>query len=129
MPWSLWDLTPVTFLVIPRVIAGILDVSDYSMLRRAVSGMLAGFGRTYDRFGHRTRVYGRCPAVFLPVGCGLCVIKSFVFGFVITSISSIRDIFASGGAEAVGYATTRGNGTSVVLCATVTVSYWQPSCL
>ena len=40
--------------------------------------------------------------------------KSFVFGFVITSISSFKGYYASGGAEGVGNATTQATVLSCI---------------
>jgi len=42
------------------------------------------------------------------------VVKSFVFGFVITSISSFKGFYASGGAEGVGNATTQATVLSCI---------------
>lgn len=104
----------VTFLVIPRVIAGILTFPIIYMAT-AISGIIGGAivgymtntVTTYE-FMEGARLY------FFPWDVAFGVIKSFVFGFVITSISCYKGYFASGGAEGVGYATTRATVLSCI---------------
>ena len=51
---------------------------------------------------------------FFPEDVVFGVVKSFVFGFVITSISSFKGYYASGGAEGVGNATTQATVLSCI---------------
>jgi len=76
-----------------------------------VGGVLAGLmtgSVTVHEFMEGARLY------FFPWDVAFGVIKSFVFGFVITSISCYQGYFASGGAEGVGYATTRATVLSCI---------------
>jgi len=104
----------VTYLVIPRVVAGIL-MFPIIYVAAAVSGIIGGVlagiltgSVTMYEFMEGARLY------FFPWDVAFGVIKSFVFGFVITSISCYRGYFASGGAEGVGRATTRATVESCI---------------
>jgi phospholipid/cholesterol/gamma-HCH transport system permease protein len=104
----------VTYLVIPRVIAGIL-MFPIIYIAAATSGIIGGIlaglltnAVTVYEFMEGARLY------FFPWDVAFGVIKSFVFGFVITSISCYRGYFASGGAEGVGQATTRATVESCI---------------
>lgn len=104
----------VTFLVMPRVMAGILMfpiIYFAAAISGIVGGVLAGLmtgSVTVHEFMEGARLY------FFPWDVAFGVIKSFVFGFVITSISCYQGYFASGGAEGVGYATTRATVLSCI---------------
>jgi phospholipid/cholesterol/gamma-HCH transport system permease protein len=97
----------VTFLVMPRVMAGILMFPIIYMAAAIfgiIGGVLAGImtgGVTVYEFMEGARLY------FFPWDVAFGIIKSFVFGFVITSISCFKGYYASGGAEGVGNATTQ----------------------
>lgn len=104
----------VTFLVIPRVIAGIV-MFPIIYLAAAVSGIIGGIlagvmtgSITVYEFMEGARMF------FFPWDVAFGIIKSFVFGFVITSISCYKGYYASGGAEGVGNATTRATVLSCI---------------
>lgn len=96
----------VSYLVVPRVLAGILMFpiiyvvcSTSGIIGGIVAGMLNELPAATFLEGGREYFFAR-DIIF-----GL--IKAFVFGFVITSISCFKGYFASGGAEGVGQATTQ----------------------
>jgi phospholipid/cholesterol/gamma-HCH transport system permease protein len=104
----------VTFLVIPRIIAGIamfpiiyMAAAISGIIGGILSGLMTGSVTSYE-FMEGARLY------FFPWDVAFGIIKSFVFGFVITSISCYKGYYASGGAEGVGYATTRATVLSCI---------------
>lgn len=52
--------------------------------------------------------------VFTPADVSFGIIKSFVFGYIITSVSCFKGYFATGGAEGVGRATTQATVLSCI---------------
>lgn len=104
----------VTFLVMPRIIAGIV-MFPIIYLTAAICGIFGGIlagimtnALTVYEFMEGARLY------FFPWDVAFGMIKSFVFGFVITSISCYKGYYATGGAEGVGYATTRATVLSCI---------------
>lgn len=100
-------LNSTSYLVVPRVVAGVLMfpvlyvvASSVGMMTAAVAAELSG-ALTMATFWEGARLYFRPYDVFF----GL--VKSVVFGFVITSIACYTGYTARGGAEGVGEATTR----------------------
>lgn len=104
----------VTFLVMPRVLAGIFMfpvIYVAAVLAGMIGGILGGV------------ITGAVPVadfmlgarqVFTPEDVSFGIIKAFVFGFIITSISCYKGYFASGGAEGVGMATTQATVLSCI---------------
>ena len=97
----------VSFLVVPRVLAGILmfpivyiAAALFGVLGGVTAGHISG-SLTITEFMNGAREY------FFPSDLIFGMIKSFVFGFVITSIASFKGYFATGGAEGVGTSTTK----------------------
>ncbi|MDI6400496.1 ABC transporter permease [Balneolaceae bacterium ANBcel3] len=97
----------VTFLVMPRVLAGVF-MFPIIYVTAVVAGLLGGIASAL--------MTGALPVsdfmlgarqVFTPADVSFGIIKSFVFGFIITSISCFKGYFATGGAEGVGKATTQ----------------------
>lgn len=96
----------VSFLVVPRVLAGLLMFPILYIVASVFGiggGILAGY------------LSGAVPAAeflkgarmfFFPWNVLFGFVKSFVFGFVITSIACYKGYYASGGAEGVGTCTT-----------------------
>lgn len=96
----------VSYLVVPRVLAGLLMFpviyvvcSTAGVVGGVVAGVMNGLPAETFLEGGREYFFAR-DVIF-----GL--IKSFVFGFVITSVSCFKGYYASGGAEGVGRATTQ----------------------
>ncbi len=108
----------VSYLVVPRVLAGLLMFpviyvvcSTAGIVGGIVAGVMNGLPAETFLEGGREYFFAR-DVVF-----GL--IKSFVFGFVITSISCFKGYYASGGAEGVGRATTQ---AAVLSCVYILLS-------
>lgn len=96
----------VSFLVVPRVLAGILMfpvlyivASIFGVGGGLAAGYFSGAVPPAD-FLHGARMY------FYPWNIVFGFVKSFVFGFIITSIACYKGYFATGGAEGVGKSTT-----------------------
>ncbi|REL39238.1 ABC transporter permease [Rhodohalobacter sp. SW132] len=96
----------VSFLVVPRVLAGILMFPVLYIVASVFGvggGLLAGvFTNTVPATDYLqgARMY------FSPWTLIFGFVKMFVFGFIITSISCYKGYFATGGAEGVGTSTT-----------------------
>lgn len=108
----------VSYLVVPRVLAGLLMFpviyvvcSTAGIVGGIVAGIMNGLPAETFLEGGREYFFAR-DVVF-----GL--IKAFVFGFVITSISCFKGYYASGGAEGVGRATTQ---AAVLSCVYILLS-------
>jgi phospholipid/cholesterol/gamma-HCH transport system permease protein len=108
----------VSYLVVPRVLAGLLMFpviyvvcSTAGVVGGVVAGVMNGLPAETFLEGGREYFFAR-DVVF-----GL--IKSFVFGFVITSVSCFKGYYASGGAEGVGRATTQ---AAVLSCVYILLS-------
>lgn len=97
----------VTFLVMPRILAGVLmfPVIYIAAATAGISGGLAAGAISGELSVSEFMIGAR--QVFFPWDLSFGFIKSFVFGYVITSISCFKGYFASGGAEGVGTATTQ----------------------
>ncbi len=96
----------VTFLVMPRILAGVfmfpiiyLAAAAAGIIGGSMAGLFTGT-LTPSEFMEGARLY------FYPWDVAFGMIKSFVFGYVITSISCYKGYYATGGAEGVGRATT-----------------------
>ena len=97
----------VSFLVLPRVLAGLVMfplLYVFAAVSGIGGGLLAGFmtGELAPaKFMEGARMY------FSPWSVTFGLLKAFVFGFVITSVSCFNGYYASGGAEGVGTSTTQ----------------------
>ena len=104
----------VTFLVVPRVLSGILMFPVLYVVAAVMGisgGLLAG---SLDGILPAAEFMQGAREFFFPEDVVFGVVKSFVFGFVITSISSFKGFYASGGAEGVGNATTQATVLSCI---------------
>lgn len=97
----------VSFLVIPRILSGLMMfpvlyivASFFGLGGGILAGVLTGALPAQD-FLEGARLY------FYPWNVLFGFVKSFVFGFVITSIACYKGYYATGGAEGVGKATTQ----------------------
>jgi phospholipid/cholesterol/gamma-HCH transport system permease protein len=96
----------VSFLVVPRVLAGILMFPVLYIVASIFGlggGLAAGFfsgSVPPDDFLKGARMY------FYPWNVVFGFVKSFVFGFIITTVACYKGYFATGGAEGVGNCTT-----------------------
>jgi phospholipid/cholesterol/gamma-HCH transport system permease protein len=96
----------ISFLVVPRVLAGILMFPVLYVVA-SVFGLTGGVAAGYfsgsvppDDFLKGARMF------FYPWNVAFGIVKSFVFGFIITSVACYKGYYASGGAEGVGKSTT-----------------------
>jgi len=104
----------VTFLVVPRVLSGILMFPVLYVVAAVMGisgGLLAG---TLDGILPAAEFMQGAREFFFPEDVVFGVVKTFVFGYVITSISSFKGYYASGGAEGVGNATTQATVLSCI---------------
>lgn len=105
----------VSFLVVPRVLAGILMFPILYIVASIFGvggGMLAGIftgAVPIADYLMGARMY------FNPWTLIFGFVKMFVFGFIITSISSYKGYFATGGAEGVGNSTTEATVLSCII--------------
>lgn len=97
----------VTYLVVPRVIAGMLMfpvlyivAAIFGIGGGLVTGILTGAVPASEFITGAQMQFAPWNVVF-------GFVKSFVFGFVITSVACYKGYFASGGAEGVGKGTTQ----------------------
>ncbi|MFH5831412.1 MlaE family ABC transporter permease [Halalkalibaculum sp. DA384] len=104
----------VSFLVVPRVLAGLIMFPILYIVASA-SGISGGLVAAV--------VSGAVPAAeymqgarefFYPWDVSFGLLKAFVFGYVITSISCYKGYFATGGAEGVGNSTTQATVLSCI---------------
>lgn len=99
---------PVAFLVVPRVVAGLLVFPPLVILANAV-GLASGWGiglLAVDGLTSADVVYGM-RWYFRPWALYFSVIKGAVFGLAITFIACFVGLSGTGGAEGVGRTTTR----------------------
>lgn len=104
----------VSFLVVPRVAAGIL-MFPVLYIVASITGLTGGIAAGFfsgtvppEEFLKGARLY------FYPWNVVFGFVKSFVFGFIITSISCYKGYYASGGAEGVGKCTTNATVLSCI---------------
>jgi len=98
---------PVAFLVVPRVLAGLIMVPVVVVLATSV-GITAGWVTSLYLLDMSTPEFMKGLRLFFePWDIQFAVIKSFSFGLTITSIGSFFGFNTQGGAEGVGISTTR----------------------
>ncbi|MEX2585084.1 MAG: ABC transporter permease [Balneolaceae bacterium] len=97
----------VTYLVVPRVLSGLfmfpvlyVVAAVFGIGGGLVAGMLTGAVPASD-------FITGAQSFFAPWNVVFGFVKSFVFGFVITSVACYKGYYASGGAEGVGKSTTQ----------------------
>jgi phospholipid/cholesterol/gamma-HCH transport system permease protein len=100
-------VSPVQYLLAPRMLASVIMVpllcALYSTVGMAGSYLVAvvWLGGDYGIWMQSIK------DIAVPKDLVMGLIKSFVFGFILTSISCRHGFYASGGAKGVGLATTR----------------------
>jgi len=97
----------VTFLVVPRILSGILMFPILYIIASA-SGVIGGLvaGAVFGNLPMSVFMHG-AHEFFYPWDVAFGIIKMLVFGFIITSVASFKGYFATGGAEGVGKSTTQ----------------------
>ncbi len=112
-------LNSVGYLIVPRILAGVImfPVLYVSAVSVGVAGGLLAAAAT-DVVTMAEFVQGARES-YLLFGPTFGLIKSVVFGFVITSISCYMGYFTEGGAEGVGRSTTQ---AAVISCVFILIS-------
>ncbi len=101
------SVSPVQYLLVPRMVAAVLMMPLLSVIFTVVG--------TVGAYLVAVPLLNVDPGMFVekikqftvPADLWMGIIKSFVFGFLISAISCRQGYFASGGARGVGLATTR----------------------
>ena len=107
-------LNPIRFLVMPRVLAGILVVPILTIFANLISVCAVIFTMTLYKIPFITSYNGLINMVNLSdIYSGL--IKSVIFGIVVSSVGCLRGMQTGTGAAAVGISTTRAVVSSIVL--------------
>lgn len=98
---------PVAYLVVPRILAGILMFPVVVILATAL-GIAAGWVTSLNLLDMSTPEFMKGLRLFFrPWDVQFAVIKSLSFGFTVTSIGCFFGFTTVGGAEGVGISTTR----------------------
>jgi len=98
---------PVAYLVVPRILAGILMMPIVVILATSI-GIAAGWLTALQLLDMSTPEFMKgLRLFFLPWDVQFAVIKSLSFGLTITSIGCFFGFTTEGGAEGVGLSTTR----------------------
>lgn len=98
---------PVSYLVVPRVLAGMIMVPVVTALAIA-TGIVFGWITSLVMLDMSTPVFMRgLTLFFLPFDVQFAMIKAVSFGLVITSLGCFYGFRVVGGAEGVGHGTTR----------------------
>ncbi|MFI5222363.1 MAG: MlaE family ABC transporter permease [Bacteroidia bacterium] len=104
---EIMGVNSANYLVLPKIVAGVITIPllvtyamTLSLLGGVISGILSGIiNPIYYVKGLRTD--------FIPFSVFFAMIKSFVFAFIITSVSSYQGYKTEGGALEVGQSSTR----------------------
>lgn len=98
---------PVSYLVVPRVLAGTLMVPVIVIFANVI-GIICGWATALQMLEMSTSQFIRGLRLFYdPFDITYSVLKSCSFGFVITIVGCYQGFNTQGGAEGVGVATTR----------------------
>ncbi len=101
------SVSPVQFLVVPRVIAGMLMVPVMALLFNLI-GLAGAYAVAVNIDGLDGGVFLEKVRWFVdPTDLGQLAFKAVVFGFTLTLIACRQGFYATGGAEGVGRATNR----------------------
>ena len=97
---------PFKYLVMPRIAAAVLVLPLLTLVADVI-GILGGFAVGVENLGFNPAIYIRNTLDFLqPDDITSGMIKSAVFGFIITAMGCYYGFFSRGGAQGVGRATT-----------------------
>jgi phospholipid/cholesterol/gamma-HCH transport system permease protein len=98
---------PVAYLVVPRVLAGIIMFPVVTVLAIAM-GIGAGWVTAIQLLDMTSHEFVRgLTLFFLPFDVTFALVKATSFGFIVTSIGCFFGFHTRGGAEGVGHSTTR----------------------
>lgn len=99
-------INPVSFLVLPKILAGLL-MYPLLVILAGFLGIWGGYiaGTFTGALTAQEYIYG-IRADFVPFNIFFALIKSVVFAFLVTTISAYKGFYTRGGALAVGKAST-----------------------
>ncbi|MCD8139369.1 MAG: ABC transporter permease [Planctomycetaceae bacterium] len=127
-----FGVSPVSYLVMPRVIAAIVMAPILTAVAIFV-GLLAGIGMiTWVMGGEAHYQWVQIEAIMIPYDYVQGLVKGLVFGVVIALICCRNGLATRGGAEGVGLATTSANVSSCIcilvinLWLSVVLTHLQP---
>lgn len=101
------NISPFEFLYMPRILAALVAFPLITIFANAIS-ILCAWYFSYLRYGlHAYTFFHSMRAYFMPFDLISGLIKSIVFGFIISSFACYFGDRATGGAEGVGSATTK----------------------
>ena len=101
------NIDPVDFLYLPRIAAGLI-IFPFLNVFAAIIGILTAWYFSWMRYGvHYYTFFNNMKSYFLPSDLWGGIIKSIVFGFIITSMGCYHGSKTWGGAEGVGKSTTQ----------------------
>jgi phospholipid/cholesterol/gamma-HCH transport system permease protein len=104
---STMGVSPVQYLVVPRVVASVVMLPCLCMLFTMV-GMAGAYGVAVGMLDVDPGIFwDRVRSFVEPRDLMMGIVKSMTFGFLISIISCKQGFFATGGAKGVGLATTR----------------------
>jgi phospholipid/cholesterol/gamma-HCH transport system permease protein len=107
-------MDPVSFLAVPRVLAGILVaplLTAFANLAGLIGGALIFLSLNFSLEVYVSRVLMRGDLVQLLGGLA----KALIFGMIVASVGCLEGLRTGSGAKAVGESTTRSVVTSIVL--------------
>jgi phospholipid/cholesterol/gamma-HCH transport system permease protein len=118
-------VSPVQYLLSPRLVAGLLMMPLLCILYSCI-GMVGAYVVAVQWLGVDPGIFLRNLDRLVPADYFMGLIKSAVFGFLITAISCARGYYASGGAKGVGEATTRAvvHSAVAILVANYLLTSW-----
>ncbi|MCB5254172.1 MAG: ABC transporter permease [Candidatus Cloacimonadaceae bacterium] len=101
------NISPHEFLYMPRILAGVVTFPLITIFANAV-GIICAWYFSYIRYGlHQHTFFSNMRAYFEPFDLWSGLLKSMVFGFIITSLACYFGDRSYGGAEGVGRSTTQ----------------------
>ncbi len=101
------NISPHEFLYMPRILAGVIAFPLITIFANAV-GIICAWYFSYIRYGlHPHTFFTNMRAYFEPFDLWSGLLKSVVFGFIITSLACYFGDRSYGGAEGVGRSTTQ----------------------
>ena len=118
-------VSPVQYLLSPRLVAGLVMMPLLCILYSCI-GMVGAYVVAVQWLGVDPGIFLRNIERLVPADYFMGLIKSAVFGFMITAISCARGYYASGGAKGVGEATTRAvvHSAVAILVANYLLTSW-----
>jgi phospholipid/cholesterol/gamma-HCH transport system permease protein len=120
-------VSPIQYLVVPRVFASVIMLPCLCMLFTIV-GMVGAYAIAVGMLGVDPGIFmDRVQSLVEPRDLFMGVLKSAVNGFLISTIACKQGFYASGGAKGVGIATTRAVVQSAVaiLVANYVITAWM----